>query len=190
MMDDQEKIIGPRLIKLIFGKMASQKYLTLGINNVLYEEKLYLTNFVSEHLKNSDLKNKNEISIFREHKICEDFSMDTKNSMLDSVQKSISNEENSQKGLKIYISLKTYADELKLNKSKIHFKILNNSKLISTLLQSKVPQKYMEHLIWLICYSQSQKKVQSFKNLLKEVYIPDIKQKPRLRKLKKLKYRD
>lgn len=170
-MDHNDEKIGFRLIQLIFGKMAGNKFLKQGIYNVLYEEKKYLIKFVNQHLKESDSENHNQISIFKDPKICEKILMNSKYSSLLITDESSSHKQFSEKDLKVYISLKEQTNALNKIKSKLHFKILTNHKIIKDLIDNEVPVKYVDHLIWLIVYDKSIERVREFRNLLFDVYV-------------------
>ena len=68
---ENDLFIGKRLIKLIFGKMASQKFINKGVHVALIEEKQNLLHFINNYLNSKDEANKILISIFKEQKFCE-----------------------------------------------------------------------------------------------------------------------
>ena len=158
-----------RLIHLIFGKIARKKFIESGMNRELESQRIKLITYIEDYLKKIDEENNLKISIFSEAGLSEKINKKKNLFFFNSTSKSdnnfdIDNEINQFDYLSKKDNKKTeFCDEKNKNVFKNEF-ILKLEKM-------RVPQKYVRHYIWLKNFSNSDKKIVSFKELLIQTYL-------------------
>lgn len=182
MMKSNQCDLNVRLFKSIFGKMAVEKLVLNGVNNLMLEEKERLLSFVLKHLESIDLKYIKKISILESSFMSDDTRIRNKNhfnkilpkKMIisgESNDKIVSTDENHSQNHKIDI----YDD----SKSVYSYKENQIPKIVLKAFKIyQVEKKYIDHLIWLKKYSKFlNEKYTSFYNYILDACLPTYYQK-------------
>lgn len=171
---DFEREIGKRLIELIFGKMATERFLKEGVPNFMPSEKNDLSSFIEEFLVSKDVQILAEISIFGERQICE-----IETPIRDSENRANLNEnlDKSKQPMNIETNSNRIIEEETQSipdKSKLYMQVSKEKYYLKQLMNRNVPQKYLNHYKWLIQNMEDRNSIRSFRKLLVKVYLKPV----------------
>lgn len=177
-MDGSEGLVGTKVIYLLFGKMARNKFTEKGIFCRMPEEKRHLRAFVIEHLRQKDAQVRRANSIYRHDQICEALSQEVAGVFLH-VYRSIRVRSLPALDGESAEPLKSQS-RVDRNKARLR-RILGKKDSIRGMLDSGVPTKYIDHLVWLAGNSQSAHPVESFEKLISDAYKLRLRKEPHRR---------
>jgi hypothetical protein len=165
--------ISERLIKQIFGKMASKKFRLYGVSNFMPNEKEHFKSFVEEFRVSTDLQIMGKISIFGERQIGEPRipigNLENSANLNENLNKANQRMERNRNPNAI-IEEET---EEKVDNSEYYFELLKEQDFIKRLVDHHVPLKYLDHYKWLILNCRNREKIRSFRSLLNKVFLAE-----------------
>lgn len=158
-MDSLEGEVGRKIIYLLFGKMAGDKYAQDGVYVRMPAEKRYFRDFVVGHLRACDSQNDEKNSIFNHKKICEAL-------RLEMAERSPSTHRRSQ------MTSRSASERIGGDSDAEPMRAENRSRRFVD--WSRVPQGYLEHLHWLRTWGPSDGSAESFEQLLMNVFGSEL----------------
>lgn len=172
-MNGEDSKVDLILIKLVFGKEEMRLYQAKGPSNLMSAEKTKLMVFIKDYLAEKDRKHDAKFSIFNRNHSENKIVIQDKQSQIKSKIK------NKIEDYKIIFEKEQNNGKNKKDNTGEEWKISEETlvQLNSILINSKIPKKYIEHILWLKNYAPNSEFLEEFVNLLFAAYTDKHTQK-------------